>query len=238
MSPKGARAGVFPKIVVLLLWLAVFPADCSGQNRNNTQNLDTARPTEERVGDLRDLLVQTANEFRLPMVMELAQPLPEGLRLRGGERTPRQTLDLLVAQCPEYIWQQHKNVVYFYHKGLKNSSNNFLNWKISSIRISNSVADIEMRLRAEINKSKQQVRGTGGLSVGLYSTDLSKHQLPGQTLRDVTVREVILKVAQLDQAFYSLIIFGSSEPRTDADLDLALSQWRWRALPRSVISPP
>lgn len=186
-------------------------------------------------GKLEDVLVKVAKVYHIPMVIELAGPLRQ-IQVSGGTASARQLLNQLAKQDPDYAWELHGRVVHFYHKSLKVAPLNFLNWKIDKIMISESVADVEFRLRAHLGKIRAGVKGEGGLGVGLLSSDLSKQRIQGKKiLHNVTAREVLVELAETDGHFYSVVVFQTPTPSTDADVDAAFLSWR--LIPLSTEEP-
>jgi hypothetical protein len=121
---------------------------------------------------LPDILGRLGSGYHVPLVAVLAEPTPE-VRLSAGSLSARRVLNELVASAPEYRWELRNSVVYIYRNDIEKDSNFFLHWKIKSFTISDTVADVELRLRAHLNKMRKGVEGAGGLMVGLRSSQLA-----------------------------------------------------------------
>lgn len=192
--------------------------------------LDTPKPLPIIYGDLRGLLGGVAEAYRLPLVAVLAGP-SKRMKLPAGTFPPRQVLDLLVEKYPDYSWQVRDSVVYFYHRVAKEDPKNMLNWRIPRFTISDTVADIEMRLRANLNKIWKGVKGEGGVMVGIPSSGFEKHVLSKIVLHDVTGEEILLKVASIDRRFFSILAYPTPPPIGDDDIYRAFLNWDWVAFP-------
>lgn len=180
-------------------------------------------------GSLVEALEELAKVYHLPLVAVFAEPT-QLFERPGGMMTAREVLNSLVGENPEYAWEVRDSVVYFYPLGLQNDPNYFLNWKIKRFVISDTVADVELRLRAHLNKIRKGIEGEGGLIVGLRSGTLSNHRLPTLVLRNNTAADILFKAASLDRGFYSLLFLPKLKPITDEELDKALSTWQWAPL--------
>ena len=223
----------WPKWSALLL-LAAFlieihtPAYSEQQTAAN-QALDARRDLPEVHAGLQEALVQIAKVYHLATVIELGQPLPS-VRIPAGTMSARQALALVAKSDVGYDWRLHGSVIHFYDKKLRIEPLNFLNWRLDKFAISGTVADVDLRLKSELNKLRDRVIAEGGLIVGLRPTELARDRLPTVVLRDVTARQVLFRVADMNPHFYTVVVFPRRSSVTRADLDQAFANWRWAAV--------
>ncbi len=215
-------------MIIFLIFSLSFALALSG---DDSFMLDRALPNEEKVADFAQILVVVTERYRLPMVIELAQPLPSRVRIAAGRSTARQLLNSITTENPDYGWRVLGSVVHVYHKSLRGEPRNFLNWKIDKIELPDNIADLELALRARVRNIQVGMEALGGLVVGVRSSELAEHKLSRKTFHNISVRELLMQVAETDHGFYSLVIFPTANPRDEKDLEQAFVNWRWRALP-------
>ncbi len=191
-----------------------------------SQILDT--PGEIRVihAPLKQALKQIAKTYGVPIFAELASPEPE-LDIPKETTTARRLLDGLALLYPQYKWTVHGSIVYFYDDAVRDEPGNFLNAKLKSFTISGTIADVDLRLKSEVNKVRLGINTPGGLIVGLSPIALRKGHLPKVLLENVTGREIMFRLAEIAPEFYTAISFPRGRPLTEADIQEAFAGWVW-----------
>ena len=181
-------------------------------------------------GDLAKVSRMLASTYRIPIVALLTQK-SSSVELEGVF-TGREALRRGLEANPDYDWEIREGVVYLFHRKVREDPNNMLRWRIKRFTISGTVADVELRLRTNLNKIRHDVKGEGGLLVGMLSTALSAHSLPTIVMENATGEEILLKVASLDRNFYSVLTYPKEPPIQREDLDSAFLNWKWIELPQ------
>ena len=192
--------------------------------------LDVARRVEERKGRLDEILVVVSKEFKLPMIIELAQPMPDDVRVGAGTFTARDLLDKVCEKNSVCRWDLKGQVVLVYDDSVRKAARNFLNWRLEEFKMPGNVADLDLRLRGQLNSIKSGVKGKGGLVQGIRSDELSKLTLSTRILRNTTAREILWNALQESRRFTTIIVFPSRNPTKNDELDLAFRDWRWVAI--------
>lgn len=226
--------GLLQELILSLLYssLLLNPTGLSadvGHKITPDAAVDVPRPLPAIDASLNKTLQQIAETYRVPMVVELANPLPRA-KLPSATITAREALNAIVKRYPQYDWKLQDSVIHFYDQTLKGERGNFLNWRLKSFTISGTIADVDLRLKSEINKVRKGITSEGGLFVGILPADLEKGPLPTVVLKDVTAREVLFKLGDIAPRFFTAVIFPRSGSLTPADIDEAFANWQWSGI--------
>lgn len=215
---------------VLFFFFSVgIPVRAGQTKKGMSQTLDA--PGEIRVfrAPLKQALEQIAQTYGVPIFAELANPEPE-IDIPKETTTPRRLLDGLALLYPQYKWTIHGSIIHFYDETVRDEPGNFLNVKLKSFTISGTVADVDLRLKSEVNKVRLGINAPGELIVGLSPTALRKDRLPKLSLEDVTGREVLFRLAEMAPEFYTAISFPRQKALTEADIQEAFAGWVWASI--------
>ena len=218
-----------PVLSFLLLWVFFFTQLVFAGQTESRSLLDLPVAHQAKSGDLVDLLTFVATQFHVPVIGELAQPLPKNLNIPPGTHTARELFDLIFKKANRNTWDAAGNVAHVYDKSLLKSPKNFLNARLKSFQMPGSVGELERSLPAVL-PDINGVMHEGIATTGLTDPYLSKITLPSKTVHNVTAREILFQAAQASSNFYSIIVFPNARPRTQADYDSAYGNWLWRAL--------
>lgn len=214
-----------------MLSLAVFlmllqPGIGIEQQSTLASGVDTPKQLPQIKSDLGTALGQLAKTYRFPIVIVLADS-HRMVEIPARTMTPRQALNHLVAQDRNYSWEPRGPGVYFCHRQLCDNPKNMLNWRLKTFTISGTLADLEMRLRANLNKIRQGITAEGGVMHGIPSSDLAKRALPRMVLHDITVAEVLFKILEIEPSFYSVMVYPKTDSIADTDIESVFANWRW-----------
>lgn len=194
------------------------------------RGLDTPRHLPEIADDLGTALGRLAKQYRLPMVVVLAGS-PRKVKIPAGMMISRQALNQLVAQNPNYAWEARGPGVYFCHRQLRDNPKNMLNWRLKQFTISDTLADLELRLRANLSKIWQGITTEGGVIHGILAAGLAKEELPKIVLYNMSAVELLFKIMEIEPSFSSVMVYPTAESVTDADIESVFASWNWVPFP-------
>ena len=186
-------------------------------------------PHPSKSGDLAEVLSFLAHTYRLPLIAELAQPLPKVTIAANKQRVP-QVFDSLMQQAPGYAWAWENGVVHVFNKRLLTQSKNFLNWRLTNFISPIDLGTFSSALPTQLHNLEIGYHGLGSVGNGLIPQKLQQILLPGQTFRNASARQILFSTAQSSKQFYSIVVFPNAHPRTHADAEFAFQNWFWRAI--------
>jgi hypothetical protein len=179
--------------------------------------------------DLANALGQIAWLSDLPMVAELAKPLPR-IQIAEGMHSVEYLLLEIVRQAPENEWERAGRVIYFHNKKLKYAKFNFLNLRFPRFAMPNNVSEIKLTFPQREYGLLQGYSGGGIVTTGFGDARLQKDLLQPATLVNVTGREILLQVANESPTFFTVIVFPNAEP-TKKQMEQEMNRnWFWQAL--------
>jgi hypothetical protein len=114
----------FSKLLVALSILLGVSGACSIAEAQ-TGSLTDVVSCQETSLDLANMLVQVSRVSQMPIIAELAQPLPN-VELSEGTYVVRDLMHAIVRQVPGYDWESKGKVLYVYNRQLKDAKFNFL----------------------------------------------------------------------------------------------------------------
>lgn len=222
-------------IVVLLFVVNCSPVN--GQSDFLSQTITHASLS----GDLANVVAQVAHSGRIPMIVELAQPLPQ-IKIPGGSHTGRHLLELIAQQAPGYTWEVKGTVVHFYNRRLSQAKFNFLNLKFRQFYMPRNVSELKYELPTLVGGLLHGYDGLGGAFSGFGNTELEKDRLQPAGLVSVTGREILFRAATESPTFFTVIVFPSAAPKTIKEAEQTTLNWFWQSfngqLQRLYIQPP
>jgi hypothetical protein len=184
-------------------------------------------------GDLASALEFISTTFHVPVIAELTKSYPDHILLSAGRDGVSRLLDAICVQAPGYSWENMDGVVLFFNKRLRTSSGNFFNAKIDSFVMPSNLGDLVLQLNQVMGAGP----GTAPLMVGVPGGALARVPLhQGETLTNVTGREVLIDAAKQTMNIFSVILFPTVNPKTQKEFDEARINWFTRTvseLPRN-----
>ena len=209
------------------LLVAVLGVACTGFAQGNKKPERPAPQYGQPPQDLANALVQMARASHVPLIAELALPLPmiptsEGVPLDAA------TLKQLVKQAPGYTWENDGKAIHFYSKKLRNARYNFLHVKFDRFTVPPNLSDLKLWLPGRATGLLQGFSGEGGATTGFGDPQLENKKLQRATLQNVTPLEVLAHIANESPTFYAVIVFPGITPTKDqAEKQVS---WHWGSL--------
>ncbi|MGH9498509.1 MAG: hypothetical protein ACRD3L_05155 [Terriglobales bacterium] len=219
--------------ILLLTILGELPSSLRAQEVTPLQ-----RPIQHNgvSNDLANVLAQLARWIQMPMIAELAQPLPT-VQLAEGNHTAEYLLTEITHQAPGYTFAVEGLVIHFYEKRLVLAKLNFLNLTFQQFEMPQNVSALKYKLPGLATALLQTEKHRGGVVfTGFGDTDLAKDTLEAGTLTNVSGREVLLRAAAESPQFFTIIVFSSNAPKTKQEARQATVNWFWQSL-RSNFRP-
>jgi hypothetical protein len=177
-------------------------------------------------GDLANVLAQVAHSGRIPMVAELAQPLPD-IKVPGGSHTGRHLLDLIARQAPGYTWELKGPVVHFYNRRLSQAKFNFLNPQFRQFSMPRNVSELKLWFPT-LEVGLLNGRDTSGAAISSFpNPELEKSRLRPEGLIKVTGREILIRAATECPTFFTVIVFPGAVPKTAKEVEQTNLNWYW-----------
>lgn len=179
--------------------------------------------------NLADALAQVAWLSHVPMIGELAQPLPR-IQLTEGVYPAKDLLREIARQAPSYQWETEGRVIHFYSTQLREAKFNFLNWSFPRFIMPPNISDLKLTFSTREFGLLHGYTGTGIATTGFGDALLGKDLLRPVTLDHVTGREILFRVANESPTFFTIIVFPNGDPTKEqmaSDVDLS---WFWESL--------
>lgn len=191
------------------------------------ERLDVPETVASSFVRLTDFAGFIATSFKVPLLVEVAYPLPD-LTIPAGKFSARQLLDQAVRQLHSYGWQDDRGVAHLYEKDVIASRRNLLNVRIHRFWFPDNVAEFDYYFRPCIYGTTQGYDCIGGAFSGIKPPDLKKEQLPKlEAFKDVPARSILLRALQANGHFYVVIVF---EKKRDLMGLFPLRSWNMRSL--------
>jgi TonB family protein len=190
-------------------------------------------------GDLAEALGAIAVQMRVPIVAELALPLPNGFNVPDGDETAEKLLNSIIAASPGYSWKWVGRIAHIYNRRLLTAPSNFLNFDLESLLLPSNVAEFSVTVRnalwqcsipKRIADHRQCPAPIGGVIGGLWPTALEPLRLTPKRIGATSARQVMLEVANDSGRFYSIVVFPRPNARTPQDAEFAFYHWAWHPL--------
>lgn len=204
---------------LLLLFAPEFVCSQSGQQNNQVIS-----------GDMAEVLATFATKCHVPMLLELAEPVPKQIEASISNCDSTRFLSSVLTHHPDQSFEVKGRVLHVFDKNLQKEKNNFLNWKFDKFTLPENVAEFENILGAKLEAKREGVNTKGGVINGLYPDDLAKRTLPSNTYIHKTTREILLDVENIDGSFMTSVIFPKDKRLSSADVSRAFSRWQWTSI--------
>jgi hypothetical protein len=216
-----------PTLLFLVFTIALFQPtrDYGIQSELGAEVVTCPQTTE----DLANTLAKIAWLSHLPMVAEVAQPLPN-IVVPEGLYVVKDLLEIVARQAPGYQWDAEGRIVHFYNQRLRNAKYNFLGIKFQRFIMPPNVSELKLTFPTLENALLEGLPSDGYFISGFGDAALEKARLAPATLTDVTGREVLLRTAKESPTFFTIIVFPNSDP-TKKQMELDMNRnWFWQPL--------
>lgn len=189
--------------------------------------------------DLANALAQMARSSHVPIIAELAQPLPK-IPIAEGTPVSENSLNELVRQAPGYEWKVDSGVVHFYNKKLRAAPLNFLNLRFPRFTVPSNLSELKLWFPGRAIGLLEGFTAEGGAISGFGDAALEKEKLDRATLENMTPLQILLQIAHERPTFYTIIVFPNAAPtRKEAEQQV---HWFWGSLNEKLaplyVQPP
>lgn len=216
----------------LMLVIAIYPVG----HRQQVDSYNAVINCESISADLANTLARVAWLSHLPMVAELAQPLPK-IEIVHGTYIVKELLQEIARQAPEYQWESEGKVIHFYNRKLKDAKFNFLSMTFPEFTMPRNVSELKLTFPQRENGLLQGFSGGGMLITGFGDANLEKDTLEPAMLKNVTGRDILLRAANERPTFLSIVVFPNAEP-TKEQMEKDMNRnWFWQALKDQKAGP-
>lgn len=145
------------------------------------------------------------------MLKELSNPVPRILDVRLDKVSdPADAITEIVAKAPGYEWSRHGNAFLVVQKKLYKAPGNPMNQKIGAFQVPGDLSLFKLRFPSAVVNAQSHLSGEAIEGFGLPS-QLSP-PLKEETLKDMTARDILIKIANEVGNLYSDIILPSPDP--------------------------
>lgn len=192
--------------------------------------------------NLADALYQVAWLAHVPLIAELAQPLPS-VEISQGTYIVKDLLQTLARQAPAYEWRSEGKAVHFYNSRLAAAKFNFLNLRFPRFTMPGNLSDLKLTFPTREYALLQGSTGESIIIEGFGDPLLERNTLSAAVLENITGREILFRAANERPTFVSIVVFPNDDPtKKQVEVDMNRN-WFWRALssPRPVpfyVDPP
>jgi hypothetical protein len=199
--------------------------------------VDGAVHHEKITGDLANALARVAWLCHVPVIAELAQPLPN-IQIAEGTEDAKDLLKEVARQAPDYKWDATGKVIFFYNKKLREAKFNFLNLRFPRFSMPVNLSELKLTFPTrEYGLLLQGYSGGGIVTTGFGDAMLEKDLLQPAILKNVTGREILLQAANESPTFFTVIVFPNAEPtKKQVERDMNRN-WFWQALKDEHLKP-
>ncbi len=214
------------RVLLFIAWLMSAPCLLGGLQGMSQQQYGPMP------SDLPTALVETARLSHVPLIAELAQPLPN---IHVGEKTlmTPDSLNELVKQAPEYEWKLEGKTLHFYNKKLRTAKFNFLKLRFPRFTIPPTVSQLKLQFPGRAISLLEGISSEGGIVEGFPNKELAKDKLQRTTLDNVTGLDVLFYVANESPTFYTVLVFPSTKPsKAQAEHQV---NWFWGSLDEAPV---
>jgi|HubBroStandDraft_1064217.scaffolds.fasta_scaffold57653_2 hypothetical protein len=191
---------------------------------------------ESTSADLVNTLAQVAWLSHLPMIAELAQPLPR-IEIAEGTYVTKDLLQEIARQAPDYEWEAEGKVVHFYNRKLSAAKFNFLNLRLPRFAMPSNLSEFKLTFPEREFALLQGYSGGGLVTIGVGDSMLEKDLLRAATLENVTGREILLRAANESPAFFAMIVFPNADPTGEQVQQDMNRNWFWQSFKEQRLRP-
>jgi hypothetical protein len=179
-------------------------------------------------GDLATALAEIAQSIQMPLMAELAQPLPK-IQIAPGTHTGEQLLQKVIQQALGYRFDADGPVVHLYDAHLASSQFNFLNLRFQKFVMPKDVSELKYKLPGLAAALLDADSTRGVILTGFGDPELAKLSLQPGTLENVSAREILLLSETENPDFLTIIVFPNDAP-TKEEARQATVNWFWHSL--------
>jgi hypothetical protein len=187
---------------------------------------------EPASGDLANVLAQVAYWVKIPMVAELAHPLPK-IRIPEGSQTGRSLFEEISRQAKGYRWELDGSVIHYYNEQLRMAPANDLNGVFSRFVMPDNASDLKVKLPC-LALAVLDTNRSGVLVSGFGDAALKKDPLQPATLVNISGRDILARAASESPTFFVVVVFPTANPTTVGEARRA--QWFWQSF-KSRLGP-
>lgn len=214
----------------ILVTALLFSQMVAAQRRPSVGKFYSAKQLELN-SDLRQALTIISETFEIPVLAELAVPLPQIVLPRQSITLPRAITEIEM-QAHDYRCRIDRGVLHCFCRNLLRAPGNFLSHRLLRFNMPADAA----QLRADIEGALQAAEPTIHLpSPKLDGQDVA---LAGGTVEMIDIREVLVLALSSSRSTSMLITFPSRNPRTDCDVSFALASWYMPPARKVTAVPP
>jgi hypothetical protein len=178
-------------------------------------------------GDLANALAKFAWESKVPVIAELAQPLPK-IQVAAGTHSVQYLLRELERQAPGYRFELNGKAVHFYNQALKRAKFNFLGLRFPRYLMPPNLSELKLTFPG-LAIGLLSGRASGGYTIfGFGDAEFAKERLRKTTLENITGREILLRVANEAPTFFSIVVFPDTHP-TKKQAEYVGMNWFWQS---------
>jgi hypothetical protein len=207
--------------------LAIFVSGVLGASDRDA--LNQAIKCDPITTDLANALVRVALLSHVPIIAELAQPVP-AVDLSQGTYIVKDLLDGIARQSPGYEWRVEGRAVHFYSRRTKDAKSNFLNLRFPEFTMPGSLSDLKLMFPGREYALFEGSPGGSMIIEGFGDPVLKGDTLQATPLENVTGREILFRAANERPTFATVLIFPNDDPtKKQVEMDMNRN-WFWQAL--------
>jgi hypothetical protein len=213
------------RLRVLMGLALVFGSQCG---LSSTEKFSPAKSIHHNQisSDLANALAQVSHAVGMPMVAQLAQPLPK-IFIAEGTHTTNYLLEEIIRQAPGYSWELHGQVVLIYSRLLKEAPFNPLTHRFARFSMPDNVSALKYMLPNLAATLLEEEPAKGIIMTGFGDQALEKESLQPSTLENVSGEEVLIRAMEESPTFSVVIVFASAKPTKGQALK---AYWSWQSL--------
>jgi hypothetical protein len=190
-------------------------------------------------GSLPEVLRCISQDYRIPLIAELSQPLPVSVRVEEGRDTARELFSRVSKTVLGYNFEVlPDDVVHFFWQDLAHSSGNFLNLEFRQFTMPANVSELKLLLPAKLNGLRNGLEGDGVVTSGFGSPVLRQLTLRPEVLSNVTGRDILIKAARETKGFYCIVVFPPLSKSPTKFANYAFQHWFWGPAHLEAEAPP
>lgn len=202
---------------------------CGVLGASDRNPLNQAVRCDPMATDLANALMRVAWLSRVPIIAELAQPLPS-VDVSQGTYIVKDLLDGIARQSPGYDWRVEGKAVHFYSKRVKDAKSNFLNLRFPEFTMPSSVSHLKLTFPGREFALFEGSPGGSMIIEGFGDPVLEGDSLQAKRLENVTGREILVRAVDERPTFATVLIFLNDDPtKKQVELDMNRN-WFWQAL--------
>jgi hypothetical protein len=188
-------------------------------------------------GDLANVLAQVSYSTKIPIIGELALPLPT-IDIREGSHSGRYLIQAIADQAAGYKWQSQGLAVLFYKQTLEQQKLNPLSLRFPRFVMPENVSKLKYILPSLEGGLLEGPSPKGVLLTGFGDVALEKYSLQAATLENVSGREILVQAARQSPFFSVIVIFDESKLKNKKES--ANAEWHWQSFSSALmpIYPP